>query len=153
MAFKEIAKDEAKNTLFLSFLHITFRFFYSFTYRVSPYTAHRIVGYLEEFAIKTYTEFLEDIKKGIVKNVPAPQIAIHYWGLPKDADYEDLVTVIRADEGDHRKVNHKLAKTIKESKVTGIKPSDHFDVDYSEDLGPGISDNIKKEYEQHKNDK
>ncbi|CAI9287067.1 unnamed protein product [Lactuca saligna] len=75
-------------------------------YISSPKLAHRIVGYLEEEAVHSYTEFLRDIESGAIENVPAPAIAIDYWRLPKDATLKDVITVIRADEAHHRDVNH-----------------------------------------------
>ncbi|CAE6258401.1 unnamed protein product [Arabidopsis arenosa] len=83
-------------------------FFNSFLvcYVMSPRLAHRVVGYLEEEAIHSYTEFLKDIDDGKIANVAAPVIAIDYWRLPKDATLKDVVTVIRADEAHHRDVNH-----------------------------------------------
>ncbi|XP_020883686.1 ubiquinol oxidase 2, mitochondrial-like [Arabidopsis lyrata subsp. lyrata] len=75
-------------------------------YVMSPRLAHRVVGYLEEEAIHSYTEFLKDIDDGKIENVAAPAIAIDYWRLPKDATLKDVVTVIRADEAHHRDVNH-----------------------------------------------
>ncbi|XP_061364678.1 ubiquinol oxidase 2, mitochondrial-like [Gastrolobium bilobum] len=75
-------------------------------YTLSPKLAHRIVGYLEEEAIHSYTEYLKDIDSGAIENVPAPAIAIDYWRLPKDAKLKDVITVIRADEAHHRDVNH-----------------------------------------------
>lgn len=75
-------------------------------YVVSPKLAHRVVGYLEEEAIHSYTEYLKDIERGAIENVPAPAIAIDYWRLPRDATLKDVITVIRADEAHHRDVNH-----------------------------------------------
>lgn len=75
-------------------------------YMMSPKVAHRVVGYLEEEAIHSYTEYLKDIESGAIENVPAPAIAIDYWRLPKDAKLKDVITVIRADEAHHRDVNH-----------------------------------------------
>lgn len=75
-------------------------------YMLSPKVAHRVVGYLEEEAIHSYTEYLKDIDEGKIENVPAPAIAIDYWRLPKDATLKDVITVIRADEAHHRDVNH-----------------------------------------------
>ncbi|PIA36670.1 hypothetical protein AQUCO_03300110v1 [Aquilegia coerulea] len=75
-------------------------------YIISPKLAHRIVGYLEEEAVHSYTEYLEAIETGEIENVPAPAIAIDYWRLPKDATLKDVVIVIRADEAHHRDVNH-----------------------------------------------
>ena len=79
---------------------------YFILYLLSPKVAHRVVGYLEEEAIHSYTEYLKDIDNGSIKNVPAPAIAIDYWRLPKDATLKDVITVIRADEAHHRDVNH-----------------------------------------------
>ncbi|KAL4588522.1 hypothetical protein LXL04_001413 [Taraxacum kok-saghyz] len=75
-------------------------------YIASPKLAHRIVGYLEEEAVHSYTEYLKDIDSGAIENVPAPAIAIDYWRLPKNATLKDVITVIRADEAHHRDVNH-----------------------------------------------
>ncbi|KAI3815160.1 hypothetical protein L1987_14817 [Smallanthus sonchifolius] len=75
-------------------------------YILSPKLAHRIVGYLEEEAIHSYTEFLKDIESGAIENIPAPAIAIDYWRLPKDSTLKHVITVIRADEAHHRDVNH-----------------------------------------------
>ena len=54
--------------------------FYFFAYIVSPVFCHRLVGYLEEQAVKTYTKVLEEIDNpdGALKewrNTPAPEIA------------------------------------------------------------------------------
>ncbi|KAL2937287.1 AOMI 1: Ubiquinol oxidase mitochondrial [Bienertia sinuspersici] len=79
---------------------------YFVLYLASPKLAHRVVGYLEEEAIHSYTEYLKDIESGAIENVRAPAIAIDYWRLPKDATLKDVITVIRADEAHHRDVNH-----------------------------------------------
>ncbi|GAU27766.1 hypothetical protein TSUD_215770 [Trifolium subterraneum] len=84
---------------------VFFNAFFVF-YILSPKTAHRFVGYLEEEAVISYTQHLNAIESGKVENVPAPAIAIDYWRLPKDATLKDVVTVIRADEAHHRDVNH-----------------------------------------------
>lgn len=75
-------------------------------YLVSPKFAHRFVGYLEEEAVHSYTEYLKDLEAGKIENTPAPAIAIDYWRLPADATLKDVVTVIRADEAHHRDANH-----------------------------------------------
>lgn len=79
---------------------------YFLAYLVSPKLAHRVVGYLEEEAIHSYTEFLKELDKGNIENVPAPAIAIDYWRLPKNSTLRDVVMVVRADEAHHRDVNH-----------------------------------------------
>lgn len=81
-------------------------------YILSPKTAHRMVGYLEEEAIVSYTKFLEEIDSGAIENVPAPVIAIDYWNLASDAKLRDVVLAVRADEAAHRDVNHHFADRI-----------------------------------------
>lgn len=81
-------------------------------YLVSPKTAHRLVGYFEEEAVKSYTAYLAEIDAGRLENVPAPQIAIDYWHLPKDARLRDVVIAVRADEAEHRDVNHGFAQAL-----------------------------------------
>jgi ubiquinol oxidase len=81
-------------------------------YMISPRTAHRVVGYFEEEAIISYTEYLDHVDKGIHPNIPAPQIAIDYWKLPPDARLRDLIIVVREDERHHRDVNHEFADEL-----------------------------------------
>ncbi|XP_020573858.1 LOW QUALITY PROTEIN: ubiquinol oxidase 1b, mitochondrial-like [Phalaenopsis equestris] len=79
---------------------------YFLGYLISPKFAHRVVGYLEEEAIHSYTEFLKEIDEGNIDNVPAPAIAVDYWRLHPGATLRDVVMVVRADEAHHRDVNH-----------------------------------------------
>lgn len=78
-------------------------------YLISERTAHRLVGYFEEEAVVSYTEYLQRIDDGLEDNVPAPQIAIDYWQLPADARLREVIVAIRADEVMHRDVNHGFA--------------------------------------------
>ncbi|MBL8549795.1 MAG: alternative oxidase [Hyphomonadaceae bacterium] len=81
-------------------------------YLFSPRTAHRMVGYFEEEAVISYTEFLAELDAGKFENVPAPRLAIDYWKLPADARLRDLVIAVRADEAGHRDVNHDFAEQL-----------------------------------------
>jgi ubiquinol oxidase len=81
-------------------------------YLVSARTAHRVVGYFEEEAVFSYTCYVKEIDEGRSPNVPAPDIALRYWGLPKDATLRDVVLVVRADEAHHRDVNHGFANEL-----------------------------------------
>ena len=81
-------------------------------YLVSSKTAHRVVGYFEEEAVYSYTEYLAAIDDGTIDNVAAPRIAIDYWKLAPDARLRDVVLAIRADEGHHRDVNHGFADAL-----------------------------------------
>ena len=81
-------------------------------YMISPKTAHRVVGYLEEEAVHSYTEYLAGVDNGTYANVPAPRIALEYWKLTPDARLHDVIVAVRADEARHREVNHELADVL-----------------------------------------
>ena len=85
---------------------------YFFLYLFAPKTAHRVVGYLEEEAVISYTSYLAQLDAGAVENVAAPQLAIDYWALPADARLWDVIIAVRADEARHRDVNHGFADTL-----------------------------------------
>ncbi|KAJ7061338.1 alternative oxidase-domain-containing protein [Mycena amicta] len=81
-------------------------------YIVSPRTCHRFVGYLEEEAVLTYTRCIADLENGLIpewSDKPAPEIAIDYWRLSRDATLLDVIYAVRSDETTHRFVNHSLA--------------------------------------------
>lgn len=112
MTFIEIAKP----TLFerLVILGVQWVFYLAFfaLYLVSSRTAHRIVGYFEEEAVISYTLYLKELDEGRSPNMPAPEIAKHYWKLADDATLRDVVLVVRADEAHHRDVNHGFASEL-----------------------------------------
>lgn len=81
-------------------------------YLVSPYTAHRVVGYFEEEAVISYTDYLAQVAAGRQENVAAPQLAIDYWQLSPTARLSDVIIAVRADEAGHRDVNHAFADQL-----------------------------------------
>ena len=81
-------------------------------YLISPKTAHRVVGYFEEVAVISYTEYLAGVDSGKYNNVPAPKIAIDYWKLSPDARLREVIIVVRDDEAGHRDVNHVFANQL-----------------------------------------
>ncbi len=113
MTFIEIAKPSWMERMLVMIAQAGFFTFFLLLYIVSSRTAHRLVGYFEEQAVYSYTQYLEEIDSGRVENVPAPQIAIDYWKLPADARLRDVVLVVRADEAEHRDVNHGFADTLR----------------------------------------
>ena len=89
-------------------------------YLISSKTAHRLVGYLEEEAVKTYTHCLKDLDAGKLKawnDLPASELAIEYWNLPKNAKFREVLLAIRADEVVHREVNHHFASIPKDADI------------------------------------
>lgn len=112
MTFIEIARPNwlerviilvAQGVFFTSFLAL---------YVLSGRTAHRLVGYFEEEAVYSYTEYLAEVDSGRIDNIPAPRIAIDYWQLPPDARLRDVIIAVRADEASHRDVNHGFADSF-----------------------------------------
>ena len=49
------------------------------------------------------------IAHGEVENVPAPQLAIDYYNLKKDAKLYDMVYRVQQDEKKHAKANHRFS--------------------------------------------
>jgi ubiquinol oxidase len=117
MAFIEIARPSRLERLLIFLVQGAFFNFYFLLYLMSPRIAHRMVGYLEEEAVHSYTEYLAGVDNGNYKNVPAPQIAIDYWKLPPDALLRDVIVAVRADEVIHRDVNHRFADDLRATHV------------------------------------
>ncbi len=109
MIFLDIAKPSWIERMLVLFGQGAFIVVYSFIYLLSSKIAHRVVGYFEEEACKSYTEYLEKIDSGDVDNIPAPQIAIDYYQLPVAARLNDVIIRIREDEAKHRDRNHSFA--------------------------------------------
>ncbi|WP_299030688.1 alternative oxidase [uncultured Sulfitobacter sp.] len=112
MTFIKIAEPSRFERLLIMLGQMVFYNLYFFLYLFAPRIAHRVVAYLEEEAVISYTQYLQEIDAGKVENVPAPQIAIDYWELKPDARLREVVIAVRADEAGHRDRNHELADEI-----------------------------------------
>jgi ubiquinol oxidase len=85
-------------------------------YLFSPRTAHRIVGYFAEDAVRGYGQYLEEIRDGRQENPPAPASAIAYWNLSPDARLADVIRAMQEDEAIHRDINHSFADALEEGR-------------------------------------
>lgn len=112
MTFVEIAQPNAFERFLIVLAQGIFYNCFFVLYLISNRTAHRLVGYFEEEAVYSYTEYLAGIDNGQYENTPAPQIAIDYWKLPADAKLRDVIIAVRADEANHRDVNHDFANQL-----------------------------------------
>jgi ubiquinol oxidase len=112
MTFMHIAAPSASERLLVLLAQGIFYNAYFLLYLLSPRTAHRVTGYFEEEAIHSYTEYLAEVDSGTHPNIPAPRIAIDYWKLEPDARLRDVILAVRADEVQHRDVNHRLADEL-----------------------------------------
>ena len=113
MTFIEIARPNPLERALVLVAQAAFFTFFLLLYLVSARTAHRLVGYFEEQAVVSYTQYLAEIDAGRVENVPAPAIARAYWQLPAHARLRDVVLAVRADEAGHRDVNHGFADELR----------------------------------------
>jgi ubiquinol oxidase len=120
MTFIQVAKPTSLERLIIIVAQFLFIILYSMIYIVSQRTAHRIVGYFEEEAVFSYTEYLKELESGRIKDQPAPKIAIDYWNLPLHSTLKDVVKVIRDDEAGHRDVNHSFARLLNEKLIKKI---------------------------------
>ena len=71
------------------------------------------MGYIEEEACHTYTTIVEAIEEAPFgselaawRTQHAPAIAKAYWKLGERGTVLDLILAVRADEAEHRDVNH-----------------------------------------------
>ena len=109
MFFIEIAKPNIFERSLVLFSQFLFGAFYFFMYVFFTKTAHRMIGFFEDEAVKSYSEYLKMIENGEIENVKAPEIAIEYYDLKSNARLIDLVKCVKADEEHHSEVNHKYA--------------------------------------------
>ena len=89
MFFIEIAKPNIFERLLVIAAQAIFMTFYLFMYIFFPKTSHRMIGYFEDEAVKSYTEYLDLVKSGKVLNIRAPKIAIEYYNLKNKAAKEN----------------------------------------------------------------
>jgi ubiquinol oxidase len=123
MTFIEIARPNLLERALVLVAQAAFFTFFLLLYVVSARTAHRLVGYFEEQAVISYTQYLREIDSGRVENVPAPKIARDYWQLPADARLREVVMAVRADEAGHRDVNHGFADELRPHAKAGTQPA------------------------------
>lgn len=122
MTFIEIAQPSRLERLLVILAQGVFYNGFFLLYLLSPRTAHRVVGYFEEEAVISYTEYLEEVLAGRHENVPAPRRAIDYWQLPPDARLSDVIVAVRADEAGHRDVNHAFADELRHGRSPADAP-------------------------------
>ncbi|MET3528700.1 alternative oxidase [Phenylobacterium koreense] len=122
MTFIEVAKPTLFERFVIVAVQWVFYLFFFMLYLVSSKTAHRVVGYFEEEAVISYTHYLAEIDEGRSPNVPAPELAKRYWGLPETATLRDVVLVVRADEAHHRDVNHGYANELAGLPLEAVAP-------------------------------
>lgn len=89
----------------------------------SPRTAHRITGYFAEDAVTGYGEYLREIDQGRRENPPAPEIAIAYWNLDRDAHLREAIAAMQEDEAIHRDINHGFADVLTQGQDLPDPPS------------------------------
>ncbi len=127
MTFIHVAKPTFIERLIILFAQFIFIITYAIIYLISQRTAHRIVGYFEEEAVISYTEYLHELESGTIPDEPAPEVAINYWNLPLHSTLKDVVRVIRDDEAGHRDVNHNFANVI-DNRVNSKKHNEENEI-------------------------
>ena len=105
MFFIEIAKPSRLERTLILIAQLIFWNYYFLLYVLAPKTAHKMIHYFEEEAVRSYTSYLALIEDGEVENIAAPQLAIDYYGMKDDARLTDLIVRVRADEQRHADAN------------------------------------------------
>tara|TARA_X000001036_G_C20650574_1_gene794816 strand:+ start:1068 stop:1613 length:546 start_codon:yes stop_codon:yes gene_type:complete len=109
MFFIEIAKPNLFERVLVLISQAMFGVFYLVMYLLFTRTAHRMIGYFEDEAVKSYTEYLKKVESGEIENFQAPLLAINYYNLDRNAKLSDLIIAVRNDEQKHSKINHSYA--------------------------------------------
>ena len=112
MFFIEIAKPNIIERLIVLSAQFLFGIFYLFMYIFFTRTAHRMIGYFEDEAVSSYSEYLKMVELGEVENTPAPHLAINYYKLGSNARLSDVIKCVRADEQHHSETNHNYANKL-----------------------------------------
>ena len=89
MFFIEIAKPNFFERLLVLLAQMIFGLFYLIMYLFFTRTAHRMIGYFEDEAVKSYTEYLQKVEDGEIENFVS-LLAIQYYGLDRNAKLSDL---------------------------------------------------------------
>ncbi|KAL3923184.1 MAG: hypothetical protein SGARI_006275 [Bacillariaceae sp.] len=103
-------------------------------YAFAPHFCHRFVGYVEEEACHTYTTIVKEIETAPEardlsewRSQLAPKIARGYWKLGEDGTVLDMMYAIRADEAEHRDVNHVVSGLSPDQPNPLFNPEEKFD--------------------------
>lgn len=121
LIYSTLAKPTKVERVSIVIVQLFFFILYSLLYLISSSTAHRVVGYFEEQAVRSYEHYLRLVEQGNHENVPAPQIAIDYWNLGKEAHLSDMIKATIKDEMLHRDVNHRFADSgIRSKKIEAL---------------------------------
>lgn len=109
MFFIEVAQPNWFERRLIFVAQFVFFIFYAFMYIFFTRTAHKMIAYFEEEAVRSYTNYLEMIANKQIEDMPAPDIAIEYYGLMKGAKLSHMVRCVREDEAKHAEANHRFA--------------------------------------------
>ena len=110
MFFIEIAKPNWFERLLILLAQLIFWNFYFLMFVFFPRTAHKMIAYFEEEAVRSYTTYLDMISNNQIPNVHAPDIAIEYYGMNRNARLSDMIKKVRDDEAGHAVANHKFSE-------------------------------------------
>ena len=123
MTFVEVSQPTLFERGLIMVVQALFFATYFSLYLISARTAHRVVGYFEEEAVKSYSDYLVEIDAGRLSNTPAPKLAIDYWDLSTQASLRDVVLSVQADEVGHRDRNHFMADALRAGSIKAIPES------------------------------
>ncbi|KAL3909844.1 MAG: hypothetical protein SGILL_007923, partial [Bacillariaceae sp.] len=107
---------------------------FTVVYAFAPDFCHRFVGYVEEEACHTYTTIIKEIETAPEsrdlsewRTQLAPKIARGYWHLGENGTVLDMMYAIRADEAEHRDVNHQVSGLRADQPNPLYNPEEKFD--------------------------
>jgi len=110
MFFIEIAQPNLFERLLILLAQGIFWNFYFLLFVFFPRTAHKMIAFFEEEAVRSYTIYLTMIENRQIHDIPAPKLAIDYYDkLNKNSRLSDMIKCVRDDEARHAVANHNFS--------------------------------------------
>ncbi len=110
MFFIEIAQPNLFERLLILLAQGIFWNFYFLLFVFFPRTAHKMIAFFEEEAVRSYTIYLTMIENRQIHDIPAPKLAIEYYDkLNKTSRLSDMIKCVRDDEARHAVANHNFS--------------------------------------------
>ncbi len=105
MFFIEIAKPSRLERTLILIAQLVFWNYYFLLYVLAPKTAHKMIHYFEEEAVRSYTSYWRLSKTERPKTLRHPNSRSTTTACNRDARLSDLIVRVRADEQRHADAN------------------------------------------------
>src|SRR3989338_1266912 len=79
MIWMQVCKPTKLDRVLVFLSQVNFTWFIILSYWISPNFVNKLLEFLEESSIDSYTDFMKDIEAGKYAHIPVPPIALEYY--------------------------------------------------------------------------